>query len=353
MRDFKNLYIIFLLCLIPFSLFGGNDSDNSLNLYLSSSAKSISQIDSLIQKYPDDYRFKYEKSLLVISQGDIKQGKRILDSLFLKGIRDENLYRLLINCNMQVENIRQAKFVMDSAMYYYPNSAKIMLEQGYLLLNDEDKKSAAGYFEKGIYLDPQFCENYFPLIDYYHKLDINLWSLIYGEIFINISDKDSLTQLASANIYNNFKKALDPNFSEIIMIDRLYDYIPGEIDTNNYDFEIGSQQTMLHTLHTVAKNNKTFNIKFIYDFFKEFDKQWTNSIYIKKWNSPVYEYHNLLIKNNLLEPYIYLIYGRGDIEEFTGYAKKNIAVLQKLVRFMEQNKIKLDNKHYFNRTYHF
>ncbi len=349
MSYLKKIYLL-LLIISPILAFA-KSTPNDVIIDYYKGQRTMQAIDSLIRVYPSDYRFQYEKSIIFIENGDVQSAKKILDSLFLNGVKDENVYQLLINCNVQINYLKQADFVLDSALFYFPNSARILMEKGYRLMDKEELIDAADYFERGIFYDPKYSENYFPLITYYPKLNINLFPLLYGEIFINISLKDSLTQLASKEIYNILKSAISDDFSKITLTNKDFIYLPNEVDTSNYDFEIASQILMQHSLNKVKLKNKQFNLDFIYNLFNEFNSTWSKSIYYNSLKNPIYEYHNLLAKNKLLKPYIFLMYSQGNIEEFTTFMKANLDDFQKLINFMSENHIDLNPKNIISRSY--
>ncbi len=349
MRYIKEV-LIAILFLLPLSIFAEPATDNALRSYFAGT-RTISAIDSLINVYPDDYRFKYEKAVLVINQGDITAGKKILDSLFLSGVQDEMLFQLLINVNIQVENLAQADFVLDSALSCFPNSSKILLEKGYRLLDKEKKIDAIDFFEQGIYYDPNYSDNYYPLIESYSLLDINLFAILHGEIFINSSSRDSLTLLASNKIYNTLKNAISSDFKNIKLTNREYDYAPNVVDTTNYDFEIASQQIMKHSLNTLNKKALNYNFDFICKLFEEFNNQWEKSIYSQKFKHPIYEYHKLLINNKLLKPYIYLIFSQGEPDNFKQYVLDNKTEFAKLVKFMSENPLQFTGCNIISRSF--
>lgn len=326
------------------------DNNAALRQYIKGE-QTMSKIDSLIKLYPDDFRFKYEKCIVYLKAGDNFAAKKILDSLFLSGNRDENLLHLLINVNMQVKYVDQADFVIDTAMFYHPNSPKILLEKGYRYLANFKHKEAADLFETAIYYNPAYIEPYYPLIEFNKNIGTPLFSILYGEIYISNSQKDSLVTLASKKLYSIFENELSPNQDSVQITARLYSYQPGVIDTTNFDFEIASANLMRHTFNFVKKKHKKVSFDYITDFFTEFSKAWNKSIYSKKYKHPVYILHDVLIKNNLLKHYVAMVFSQGDISSFTTFITNNQDDFHSLIRLLEANPMQLKKGYSISRQF--
>ena len=76
------------------------------------------------------------------------------------------------------------------ALKKYPNSGPLYNEYGELLWDNKDY-SAIEQWEKGIDVTPSFAGNYYNAASYYYFTKDKVWTLIYGEIFVNM---ESLTE---------------------------------------------------------------------------------------------------------------------------------------------------------------
>ncbi len=80
------------------------------------------------------------------------------------------------------------------ALKKFPKSGALYSEYGELLWAKKDYE-AIEFWEKGIKEDPSFAGNYYNAALFYHKTKDKVWSLVYGEIFVNM---ESLTERAAA-----------------------------------------------------------------------------------------------------------------------------------------------------------
>lgn len=347
----KKIILLFVYFLIYSPAFAGNiQNDNALTEYFKQlnnrDFNAIAYLDSLIKLYPDDHRFSYEKSIVRIRETRYDNATSILDSLVKSGVKDEFVYQLLITCYMQANKVAQAFEIADTALVYCPNSARILLEYGYLKKEKNDDITAAAFWEKGINANPYFPENYYPLIENYRKLNEIIWVLMYGEIYMNLSNDTPKVTDISAKVYKSICSILPLNkdsVQNILFTKSRFYYHPGVIDTTEYTFEIAAQVLMNHTYNYLRdKIEFTSSIHTIYQLFNQFNIAWQNSIYKNLLPNPVFDYHKILIDKGLFEAYCFLMYKEGNNKEFDEYSKTNANKLRELIQFIAQNPINLN-----------
>ena len=66
-----------------------------------------------------------------------------------------------------------------------PKERPLISEYGELLWAIKDF-SAINLWEKGIQIDPAYSGNYYNAANYYFYTKDKVWSLVYGEIFVNM-----------------------------------------------------------------------------------------------------------------------------------------------------------------------
>ena len=86
-----------------------------------------------------------------------------------------------------------------------PNSGILYNDLGQLLWTQKDF-SAIKQWEKGIEMDPGFAKNYFNACKYYYFTTDKVWSVIYGEIFLNIDPLNASTPEIKNILLEGYKK---------------------------------------------------------------------------------------------------------------------------------------------------
>jgi Tfp pilus assembly protein PilF len=119
------------------------------------------------------YKRDYEKAL-----GEVKI---LLD----RDDADVIAYQIGGNVYKALEEVKEAEKVYKKGLKKFPASGPLYSEYGELLWAKKDF-SAIGQWEKGIQVDPGYSGNYYNAALFYFYTKDKVWSLIYGEIFVNM-----------------------------------------------------------------------------------------------------------------------------------------------------------------------
>jgi hypothetical protein len=87
----------------------------------------------------------------------------------------------------------------------FSNSGPIYHDYGELLWNKQDD-AAITQWEKGIEVDPSYSGNYYNACNYYYYHNDKVWSILYGEIFLNMEPLSSATPKMKNILLDSYKK---------------------------------------------------------------------------------------------------------------------------------------------------
>ena len=116
-------------------------------------------------------------------------------------------YQIAGNVYKALEEVKDADKMYRKAIKKFPKSGPLLSEYGELLWAQKDF-DAIKYWEKGIKEDPAYSGNYYNAALYYFFTKDKVWSLLYGEIFLNM---ESLTDRSAAMkqlVYDGYKQKL-------------------------------------------------------------------------------------------------------------------------------------------------
>lgn len=121
-------------------------------------------------------------------------------------------YQIAGNVYKALEQVKDAEKMYKKATKKFPKSGPLLSEYGELLWAQKDY-NAINLWEKGIKEDPSYSGNYYNAALFYFFTKDKVWSLIYGEIFLNM---ESLTDRSTAMkqlVYDGYKQKLfaDPD----------------------------------------------------------------------------------------------------------------------------------------------
>ncbi len=137
-----------------------------------------------------------------------RENNKALDALkpFLDNDNaDDQAYQITGTVYRALNQPKEAEKIYKKAIKTFPASGPLYNEYGELLWSNRDN-NAIKLWEKGIELDPSYANNYYNACKYYYSTKDNIWSLLYGEIFINIESFTSRTAEIKNVLLDSYKK---------------------------------------------------------------------------------------------------------------------------------------------------
>lgn len=210
-------------------------------------------------------------------------------------------YQIGGNIYKALEQVKDADKMYKKALKKFPNSGPLYSEYGELLWATKDN-SAIELWEKGIKVDPAYAGNYYNAALYYFYTKDKIWTLVYGEIFVNM---ESLTERAAAmkqTLYTAYKEKL---FNDL-------DEKKGDVKTKS-DFAKAvldnfNKQSSLVTRGINTETLTMIRTRFILDWF-------ANNA--SKYPFRLFDYQRQLIQEGMFEAYNQWLF--GTVENLAAY----------------------------------
>ena len=205
-------------------------------------------------------------------------------------------YQIAGNVYKALEQVKDCDKMYKKALKKFPNSGPLLSEYGELLWAIKDF-SAINYWEKGIKADPGYGGNYYNAAMYYFYTKDKVWSLIYGEIFVNM---ESLSERGAA-----MKELLLQGYKEKLFVDA--DVMTGQ-EKNKSEFAKNFLTAMgkQSTLTSKGINTEVLTMirtRFILDWYE------TNAT---KFPFKLFDYHRQLLSEGMFEAYNQWLFGPGE-----------------------------------------
>jgi len=238
-----------------------------------------------------------------------------------------NVYRAL---GMKKDGEKMFK----KALRRFPSSGPLYSEYGELLWENKDYE-AIELWEKGIESDPAYSGNYYNAATYYYFTKDRLWTLIYGEIFVNM---ENLTERAT-----EIKRMLLSTYKE-----KLFTAPDGkDKDKKKSEFaqavlQTYEKQASLLTRGITMESINMIRTRFILDWF---------NTYSKKFPFKLFEYQQQLVKEGMFEAYNQWLFGTIDnLSAFDQWTKTNADAYGKFTAFQKNRIFKMPAGQYYNDT---
>src|SRR5215813_4667696 len=112
-------------------------------------------------------------------------------------------FQIAGNVYKALEEVKECERIYKKGLKKFPNSGALYSEYGELLWAKKDF-SAIEQWEAGIKVDPAYSGNYYNAARFYYFTKDKTWSLIYGEIFVNmesLSDRGAAMKQLLLDVY--------------------------------------------------------------------------------------------------------------------------------------------------------
>ncbi len=210
---------------------------------------------------------------------------------------------------------KEAEKIYKKAIKSFPKSGSLYNDYGEMLWSGQDF-SAIKQWEKGIEQDPSYGGNYYNASKYYFLTKDKIWSLIYGEIFINIESFTSRTAEIKNILLDGYKKL----FAEPDLLSNIK-------DKNNFEVAYLTTMNKQNSVVINGLNAETLTMlrtRFILDW---------DQTYANKFPFRLFEYQEQFLEEGLFPAYNQWIFGSAQnlasYQNWTGTHAEEYAAFNK------------------------
>ena len=245
---------------------------------------------------------------------------------------DVQSFQLLGMIYKAIEEVKECDKMYKAALKKFPNSGTLYNEYGEMLWTKKDNSDAIKQWEKGIETDPGYSGNYYNATKYYAGTSDKVWTLIYGEIFVNLESYSKRTAEIKNMLLDGYKKL----FADINLYkdqDTKNEFVKAFLDEWKLQAPfIGANGVTPETLSAVRT-------KFILDWFTK---------YAKPFPFRLYEYHQQLLKAGMFDAYNQWVFGTaGNLPVYENWTKTHQEEYNKFDYFQHNRVFKLPTGQYY------
>lgn len=205
-------------------------------------------------------------------------------------------FQLAGNVYKAIEQPKECEKVYKKGLKKFPKSGPLLSEYGELLWSSKNY-AAIEQWQKGMQVDPGYAGNYYNAAMYYFFTKDKVWSLVYGEIFVNM---ESLSERGTT-----MKQLLLQGYKEKLFAEA--DLMKGE-EKNKSEFAKAFLQTM-NKQSSLA--NKGLTLESITMIRSRFILEWyANNA--SRFPFKLFEYQQQLLKEGMFEAYNQWLFGPVD-----------------------------------------
>jgi Tfp pilus assembly protein PilF len=166
---------------------------------------AIVVLTGAIQKDAQNLELLKDLAFNYYLQRDYPKGISTARPLTERSDADVQCYQILAMNYKAIDQAKDCEKLYKAGIRRFPKSGVLYNEYGEMLWARQDL-NAIKQWEKGIEIDPNYSSNYYNAAKYYFLTYDKVWSLIYGETFINLESYSRRTVEIKDLLLEGYKK---------------------------------------------------------------------------------------------------------------------------------------------------
>ncbi len=264
-------------------------------------------------------------------QKDFNKGLEIIKPLLDREDADDQCYQIAGNIYKQLGMVKDCDKLFRKGIRRFPESGAMYNELGELLWAQQDY-SAIKQWEKGIELDPGFSKNYYNAAKYYYLTTDKVWSILYGEIFINMEPLSNRAPEIKSMLLDSYKKL----FAEVRLTlpgDQKNKFAEAFIKTMDKQSSVAANGINVETLTMIRT-------RFILDWYNE---------YADKLPFKLFEMQQQLLQNGLFDVYNQWIFGSvQNLAAYQNWTNAHTAEYSEFTKLQRGRVFKIPSGQYYH-----
>lgn len=247
-----------------------------------------------VQQDPNNMALSKDLALSYYYKKDYTKALETIKPLVEKDEADDQCFQVAGNIYRAMDMQKDCEKLYKKGIKKFPDSGPLYSEYGELLWEKRDNE-AIKQWERGIEKDPSYSKNYFHAAKYYYYTSDKIWSLLYGETFINIEPIGRNTPEIKDILVDSYKKL----FVNVNLQQNDNDKSPFEkafLDCMNKQSSVAALGINTETLTMIRTR---------------FILEWSNN-YKTKFPFRLFEYQQQLLREGMFDAYNQWIFGSSE-----------------------------------------
>ncbi len=279
-------------------------------------ANAIMMYSQAVRQAPGEVALRRDLAYAYYLSGDAKKAKEIIDPVTSSNVADEQTYQLASVIEAKLNNRSKAKKLLNEGLVKFPNSGVLYNSKGNMLNAEKYDKDALNAWNTGIRIDPAFPLNYYSAAKAYYEQDQPVWTLTYGEIFINLEPATARTIEIKKLMIEGYRKLLSPAKDE-----KLPDFnSAGAAATNDRNYAAAFKAAVTRSAPAITEGLNTETLTMLRTRFMI---EWMQR-YAGRYPSTLFTYQDKMLLEGHYDAYNQWLFGASDnSQEFSTWIKLN------------------------------
>jgi tetratricopeptide (TPR) repeat protein len=284
---------------------------------------AIIVLSNALKKDPNNLEIQKDLTFTYYLQrnysASVESGRKLIE----RNDADAQCYQILGMAYKAINEKKQADKMYKQGIKKFPASGELYNEYGEMLWVEKDAE-AIQFWEKGIEVDPNYSSNYYNASRFYYYTYDKVWSLIYGEIFINMESYSKRTPEIKSLLVDGYKK---------LFIDLKS---PKSVSKNPFEnayLAVMTNQSQSVALGVTPESLNILRSKFILEWFEK---------YGDKYPFRLFEYQRQLLKEGLFDAYDEWAFGTASgLAAFQSWTAQHADDYNRFINFQKGRVFKL------------
>ena len=282
------------------------------------------------KQFPDNMELEKDLAFCYYLQKNYSASVETGRKLIARKDADEQCYQILGMAYTIINQKKDADKMYKQGLKKFPASGALNNEYGEMLWANQNPE-AIRFWEKGIEVDPNYPSNYYNAAKYYYLTFDKVWTLIYGEMFVNLESYSKRTPEIKALLVEGYKKL----FTDLKTPKSSGSKNPF---TNAY-FNVVTDQGSTLSLGISTESLNILRNKFILEWF---DK------YAGKYPFRLFDYQQQLMKNGLSDAYNQWLFGAAlGLPVFQSWTTQHADEYNRFITFQKGRVFKVPGGQYY------
>jgi len=289
---------------------------------------AIMVLNRALEKDKNNLELQKDLVMSYYLKRDYNKALPLAKALIDRDDADVVCYQVAGNVLKALEEVKECDKMYKKGLKKFPQSGPLYSEYGELLYATKNITGAIDLWVKGIRNAPSYAGNYYNAARHYFFTHDKTWSVIYGEIFINM---ESLSERAAA-----MKQLLLQSYKEKLFAGS--DLMKGE-EKNKNEFsraflETMNKQSSLASKGLTPETLTMIRTRFILDWFQ--------SPNATKFPYRLFDYQRQLIQDGMFEAYNQWLFGTvHDLAAYDNWTKSHAEAYEKFSNFQKSRVFKM------------
>lgn len=318
--------------------------------------RAISLLETAQKADPDNHVYLYEIGYAYYIKKDFPKAIATFRQTINFPDATDQCYQMLGNAYDDNGERKKARGAYSDGLKRFPAAGRLYMENGLTYQMDKEYDKALELYEKGVLAEPDYPSNYYRLAKLFARTNERIWTLFYGELFMNIERGTNRTEEMSQLLFETFKKSIsfDPDSSNKLKLDMTSNVINFDPKQKfkipfsmayTMDFivglaPLGDNQPKKAVTIAMLCEARTLCIHLWFNNRKE-DKEYPNVLL---------DFQKQLDEKGWLDAYTYWLLMKGDEEEFVQWRDQNREKFDAFADWFKDHPLQLNKDHYWVRT---